>query len=111
MMVTDEMLNEVKKLFCQNAKVLVEAGLTYIHLPSLTLPAGNTPAAMEALVCLNQRDGYTTRLFFSAPVTAKGQNWTVHNILGKAWHTCSWNNVIFTNRATDVIAQHLRAFV
>lgn len=110
-MVSDQMLNEVKKLFCNDASIMVETGLTYIHIPSLTLPPGNTPATAEALVCLSSRDGYTTRLFFSQPVTAKGQNWSVHSILGKAWHTCSWNNVVFIDSATNVIAQHLRAFI
>lgn len=109
-MVSDEMLNEVRKLFCSQAAVMTEANLTYIHLPLLKLPASNTPEAVEALVCLSSRDGYTTRLFFTEPIVAKGQNWSNHNILGKAWYTCSWNNVMFNGRPADVIAQHLRAF-
>ncbi|HEY0842086.1 hypothetical protein [Methylotenera sp.] len=109
-MVSEQMLTEVKKLFCNDASIMVEAGLTYIHFPSLTLPPGNTPGAIEALVCLSTRDGYNTRLFFSEPVAGKGQNWSVHSILGKAWHTCSWNYVEFSGNPTNVIAQHLRAF-
>lgn len=109
-MVTDKMLSEVKKLFSKEAAVMEEVNCTFIHIPSLTIPPGNTPAAMEALVCLSPRDGYPTRLFLSEPVAGKGQNWSVHNILGKAWHTCSWNNVVFTDTPTNVIAQHLRAF-
>ena len=109
-MVTDEMLEQVRHLFCQDATVMAEAGLTYIHLPILKLPEGNSPATLEGLLCLQPRDGYTTRLFLSQPITGKGPNWTIHSIFGKAWHTCSWNHIVFTDRPTDVLAQHLRAF-
>lgn len=110
-MVTDQMLSEVKNLFNKEATVMVEASCTFIHIPSLTLPPGNTPAAMEALVSLNSRgDGYPTRLFLSQQVAGKGQNWSSHSILGRAWYTCSWNYVEFTDSPTNVIAQHLRAF-
>lgn len=109
-MVTDEMLEEVRRLFCKAANVMTEAGLTYIHLPTLKLPDGNTPATSEGLLCLQPRDGYSTRLFLASPVVGKGPNWTTHSILGRAWHTCSWNHIEFKGRPTDVLAQHLRAF-
>ena len=109
-MITDEMLDEFKQLFCQDAMVKQESGLTFIHLPVLKLPDGIIPAACEGLLCLQPRDGYPTRLFLSIPVTGKGQNWTVHNIFDRPWHTCSWNCVEFKDRPTDVLAQHLRAF-
>lgn len=109
-MITEEMLNEVKHLFCPEARVLTEAGLSYVHLPHMKLPTGNSQSSCEALLCLQKRDGYPTRLFLSTALIGKGQNWTVHNIFGKAWHTCSWNYVEFMGRPTDVLAQHLRAF-
>lgn len=110
-MVTDEMLTEVSQFFCKDAKLMTEAGLTYIHFPVIKLPEGNNPASCEGLLCLQARDGYPTRLFLSSPVVGKGQNWTVHNIFDKPWHTCSWNYVEFKGRPTDVLAQHLRAFI
>jgi hypothetical protein len=109
-MVTDEMLNEIKQLFCNDARVMIEGGLTYIHLPELKLPKGNSPISCEGLLSLQRRDQYPTRLFLSAPVAGKGSNWTIHHILGKPWHTISWNYVEFTGRPIDVLAQHLRAF-
>ena len=109
-MVTEEMMEEIRRLFCKDACVMHEAGLTYIHFSTLKLPEGSVPPFMEALLCLQNRDGYTTRLFFEAVVQGKGQNWTVHNIFGKGWHTCSWNNVVYNNRPVEVLIQHLRAF-
>lgn len=109
-MVTAEMLQEVKHLFCEGAQLMTEAGLTYIYLPYLKFPAGNRPEHCEGLLCLQPRDGYSTRLFVSTPVVGKGANWSVHTILGKGWHTCSWNHIEYKGRPTDVLAQHLRAF-
>jgi len=75
------------------------------------MPVGNNPPVQEALLCIGSRDGYPTRLFLSSPVPGKGANWSVHNILGRAWHTISWNYVEYNGRPADVLANHLKAFV
>lgn len=105
-MVTDDMLNEIKELFCKEAHVMIEAGLTYIYLPTLKLLDSSL---CEGLLCLQNRDGYPTRLFLSMPVAGKCANWSTHNIFGKAWHTWSWNYVEFTDSLTAVLANHLKA--
>ncbi len=102
-------LQEIQ-LVCTGAYVLQESSLEYIFLPKLKLRAGCTPAEVDALLCLQTRDGYPTRLFLSAPVQGKGNNWTVHQILGRAWHVCSWNYVNSTLRPAEILAEHLRAF-
>jgi hypothetical protein len=53
-------------------------------------------------------DGYTTRLFLSSPFVHKGQNWTVHRILDKTWHTFSYNNVPPDLRLIEILANHLK---
>ena len=96
-------IQEIEAL-CPDAAVVEADGLTYIHLPRLVLP---DETAVEALLCLSGRDGYSTRLFLSRKVAAKGANWSVHRILDKAWNTWSWNNVPATLRPIEVLMSHL----
>lgn len=104
----DNGLEELQEI-SPGAREYVETSVKYIHLPILKLPAGCVPSSVEALLCLAPRDGYTTRLFLSSPITGRGANWTTHRILDKTWHTWSWNNVPGTLRPTQILAEHLRA--
>lgn len=98
------------QLVCQGATVMRESGLDYVHLPTIKLPAGSTPPEAEGLLCLQARDGYPTRLFLSAQVQSKGNNWTAHQILSRTWYACSWNYVSGELRPAQILAEHLRAF-
>lgn len=88
---------------------MTESGQSYIYLPRLSLPAGCQPPQVEGLLCPHGRDGYATRLFLAQPVSGRGQNWTVHRILDRTWHTWSWNNVGAQLRPAEILAEHLRA--
>ena len=105
MTVTGEALDEILAL-CGDASVIEEGGLRYIHFPVLVLPDG---APAEALLCLSGRDGYPTRLFLSRRVGGKGNNWSVHRILDKAWHTWSWRDVPASLRPIEILMSHLHA--
>ncbi len=86
-----------------------EGGITYVYLPKLGLPLGCNPREVEGLLRPGPGpDGYTTRLYFSAPFPTKGQNWSVHQILAKTWHTFSYNNVPADVRLIEILANHLR---
>lgn len=98
------------QLVSANAAVLQESGLEYVHLPKLKLPAGCTPPEADGLLCLRGRDGYPTRLFLSAQIHGKGNNWTAHQIFGRTWYVCSWNYVSADLRPAQVLAEHLRVF-
>lgn len=91
---------------CGNVTEYTEGGRRYLHLPRVVLPGGCVPAAAEGLLCMNERDGYETRLFLSAQVN-RGQNWTVHRILERNWHTWSWKGVLANQRPSQVLAGHL----
>ena len=109
-MATEGELRELDPL-CSGAKEYVEFGLTYILLPELRIPSGCSPSVIDALLCLNQRDGYPTRLFFAQPIGSKnGLNWNAQNvaILQRTWFAYSWNYVA-SGRPIEVLAQHLRA--
>ena len=94
---------------CPDAAPMQEGGAVYVYLPKLLLPAGCDPPEVEALLRPGQGpDGYTTRLFLSHAFPSKGQNWTVHHILDKTWHTFSYNNVPSDLRLIEILANHIK---
>lgn len=106
-MIPEDAMSELRAI-CAGAQEMVEAGMIYVSLPKLRLPCA--PAVLDGLLCLQQHAGYTTRLFLSAQVPGKGNNWTSHQILGKHWYTWSWNDVPADLRPAEVLLGHLGAF-
>lgn len=106
-MVAAEHLSELK-LASPDAVEMAEGGRTYVFMPALKLPSGCTPPQIDALLCLSEHSGYSTRLFLKEPVSGRGQNWTSHVILGKSWHTWSWNYIPASLRPLAILAEHLR---
>lgn len=96
-------------MLCPGAQEMTEAGNRYIFLPKLNVPG---VGELDGLLRPQQAagDGYVTRLFLSAPVPSKGQNWQAHRILDRTWHTCSWNNVPASYRLIQILINHLRVF-
>lgn len=101
-----EHLTELQ-LACEGATEIHEGGQVYYHLPVLKLPDGCNLKEVEAILCLSPHSGYSTRLFLAQPA-GRGNNWSTHCILGRTWHTWSWNNVPNNLRPTEVLAEHLR---
>ncbi len=99
-------MTELKEI-CPGAQEMPEGGIRYVYLPSLRLPC--SPRVLDGLLCLDTHSGYTTRLFLSVQVPSKGANWTCHHILGRAWHTWSWNNVPGSLRPVEILLNHLGA--
>jgi hypothetical protein len=92
-----------------DAEVMTESGITYIFLPALKILSNGNILQMAVLLCPQAHSGYESRLFLQQLVTGKGSNWTVHNILGRAWHTWSWNHISANLSLTEILANHLRA--
>jgi len=109
-MVAADALEELRG-FCPDAKVMQEAGLEYVLLPRLKLPAGCQPNVIDALLCLSARDGYPTRLFLAQAYAGRGatNNWQTFRILDQTWHCWSWKDVPSTLRPAQAVAEHLRA--
>lgn len=108
MTIAPELIAEIA-VISPGAAEMSEGALTYIHLPTLQLPAGCGSQEVEALLRPGPApDGYTSRLFLSIGFPDKGQNWTVHRILEKTWHTFSFNNVPGDLRPVEILANHLR---
>ena len=106
-MLDEALMTEVWALV-PGAREMVEAQITYIHLPQLKLPC--PPGTVEALLCIQQHGGYTTRLFLAQQVPGKGQNWSSFQIFGKTWHTPSWNNVPANLRPAQILRLHLETY-
>jgi hypothetical protein len=91
------------------ARVMPDGGIDYIFLPNLKVPIGQEERVLDALLCPVQHGGYSTRLFLAEPMPQRGQNWTIHNILSRPWHTWSWNNVPANLSPLQILSAHLGA--
>ena len=100
---------ETLRPFSATAAAMSEAGIEYVYLPGLKVTVAGVVRELDALLCPMQHGGYTTRLFLSAPFPERGQNWTASTILGRSWHTCSWNNVPASLPPLQILRAHLEA--
>lgn len=92
----------------------VDAGCRYVHLPALRFPMDCAPSSAAALICMDTRDGYPTRLYVSERVVtpSRALNWnSTVAIAGKTWHSYSWNYVPSSPRPVEVLIGHLAAFL
>ena len=105
-MISEDAMSELRAI-CAGAQEMVEAAITYVYLPKLRPPG--VPAALDGLLCIQQHSGYATRLFLSAQVPGKGNNWSTHQILGKTWYTWSWKDVSADLRPAEILLGHLDA--
>jgi hypothetical protein len=95
---------------CPGASLKSESGESFVDLPGLKIPVGAGIEVRDALLTLQGHSGYMSRLFLSQPIAApRTRNWSTHTVLGRAWHTPSWNNVA-PGRPVEMLLQHLKAY-
>ena len=86
-----------------------------VDLPAQPVDTGERRRVLDALLCPGPHSGYATRLFLAEPIPERdriqGQaaNWTVHSILGRAWHSWSWQNVQASLPLHQMLLAHLHA--
>jgi hypothetical protein len=107
-MLSEELLTELRAI-CEGAKEMAEGGYAFVYLPGLKIRTGEHIVTQDALLCLQVRDGYPTRLFLCQQIQGRGNNWTMHRIVDRTWYTWSWNYVSSALRPAQVLAEHLRA--
>jgi hypothetical protein len=78
---------------CESLQVVQEGGNEYICLMKLKIRVGDSNHVVDAILCPGLHTGYLTRLFLSQPFPNKGANWSIHQILGRPWHSWSWQGV------------------
>jgi hypothetical protein len=107
-MANPDELDEIRAV-CRGASCVSEGGDEFIDLPALKIPIGQAIELRDALLSLAAHTGYASRLYLSAQIAGRGQNWTSHTVLGRTWHTPSWNNVP-PGRPIEMLQQHLKAY-
>jgi hypothetical protein len=103
--ISDEQLRALRDI-SPEARVLTEGNASYVFLPKLPVLVAEQHHRLDALLCPSQHGGYATRLFLEEPL-AKANNWTVHSILGRAWHTFSWDGVPANQPLLQILLAHL----
>lgn len=87
-----DQLNPLRYI-CSDPQIMTEGGVEYVLLPKLKMQSDGVEHLLDGLLCPTQLRGYTTKLFLSKSFPRKAANWTVHQILGRQWHTWSWQGV------------------
>lgn len=108
MTIADDRLSPLRGL-CASVQALQEGGLDYIYLKNLSVRVAGAVHVVDALLCPTGNGGYLTRLFLSAAFPQRGANWSVHQILGRPWHTWSWNGVPADLPLLQMLMCHLDA--
>lgn len=111
-MISQESLALLQRSF-PDAVVMKEGGQEFVFIPKLPVVTNRSTDVTEvdALLCPSAHSSYTTRLFLEKPFVGAGQsnNWSIHRILERQWHTWSWNNVPPGNALLQILASHLNA--
>ena len=97
------------RTICAQPERLTEGGTTYVLLPAIKVMTAGMSRILDALLCPGPHNGYTSRLFLSVPVPERGANWSQWQILGRTWHTWSWQNVPASLPWIQMVLEHLRA--
>lgn len=96
------------QLVCPGAEMWEEGARPYVFLPKLKIAHAGKSQAVDALLAPRGDGSYETRLYLEKPYPSRGQNWTVHSILGRTWHAMSWNGVSAALPWLQILANHLR---
>jgi len=92
---------------CARAQVMNEAGIEMVALEGLKLRSDSAVHVVDALLCPSMHSGYQTRLFLSQPFPQKCNNWSIHQFLGRAWHSWSWQGVPADLPLLEMLMCHL----
>lgn len=107
-----EQTDELKR-YCKAVSGLAEGGIDFFYMEALRLPAGCAPPICDALLCPIAKDGYPSRLYFSAQISAPyTRNWNVTNarIGEKNWWAFSWKVDLASPTLAQLLIAHLNGF-
>ena len=105
---------EALKRYCDRVALVSEGGVQLYLLEGLRLPAGCSPLSCDALLWPAPRDGYPSRLYFSAQLsTPYTRNWNASNarIIERNWFAFSWRLEKPTTTLAELLVAHLNGFV
>jgi hypothetical protein len=91
----------------RRAELWDEGGQPLAYLPHMLVQHNGGTVTVDGLLCPRSHGSYSTRLFLSQAFPNRGQNWTVHQIMGRPWHTMSYNCVPASLPWSEILAIHL----
>lgn len=96
---------------CPAAELWPEGNAHLAFLPGIRFKTGGSESQCDLLLWPFERDGYSSRLFLSAPVpSSTSRAWTAYNIQGRTWHAVSWQGVPNNLPWIEMVGSHLQAF-
>ena len=101
------------KKYCRSLRAVEEGGVIFLYLEGLRLPDGCDPIECNGLLCPVERDGYPSRLYFSAKVVcARSHNWNVSDarIVEENWFAFSWRVDPTPGTLAKMLVAHLAGF-
>jgi hypothetical protein len=111
----DERLEAFRQVF-PRACLKKDGPVKFIYIPELPVEVVEKTYVLDALLCPEHHSGYSTRLFLSERISERqssikgnAANWTTHGILGRQWHSWSWQNVAADQSLFSMLANHLAA--
>lgn len=115
MKVADKGIQELQLVY-PSATVRTDGVLDLVFIPKLPIAIGETVRHVDALLCPQEHSGYRTRLFLADPIlerpviNGKNANWSSHALLGRNWHSWSWQGVESNQPLLSMLVSHLAAF-
>tara|TARA_R110002124_G_scaffold149259_5_gene315359 strand:- start:9402 stop:9752 length:351 start_codon:yes stop_codon:yes gene_type:complete len=111
MEVNSDWIERLRKVYPE-LEVLKEGGFSYIFIKDLILPDGVIPEKLDALLCIDRRDGYDSRLYVSEKIKEcdPSRNWNGNIVLmDKNWFAVSWKTQQGLTYI-EMLMVHLKAF-
>lgn len=108
-MSTDGQLESLREVSPQ-ASFHQDGGVSCVLLPQTHLTTPSGVAIMDTVLCPMGFGGYVSRLLLERRIPEKiTLNWQQVMLLGRAWHTWSWNQVSQNQPWIRIFAEHARA--
>ena len=105
---TDAELESLREISPQ-ASLHHEGGVPCVFLPQTRLATPNGVVVMDTVLCPKGLGGYVTRLLLERRISEKiTLNWQQAMMLGRAWHTWSWNQISPNQPWIRIFAEHAR---
>ncbi len=107
--IPEEHLRPIRDLCDGEVRFMIEGQRRLIFMPSLRLLVNGAQRTIDAVLCLNHNNPtYPTKLYLAEKLGC-GLNWNEDAyLLGRQWHTFSWNNVASNQSPIEILAEHLR---
>jgi hypothetical protein len=104
----EKQLESLREISSQ-ASLHDDGGVPCVLLPRTHLVSPSGLQVMDTVLCPRGLGGYVTRLLLERRISEKGSlNWQQVMLLGRAWHTWSWNQISPDQPWIQIFAEHAR---